>query len=72
MLWLFQIPMALSLTLTRCAITVFFMRTLFTHAFPWLRNIGSHHSNLMYHLKEPLVDSPSQRTAASSSPLGHA
>ncbi|KAH5129808.1 hypothetical protein HBH70_199540 [Parastagonospora nodorum] len=39
-LWLFRIPMALSLTLTRCAITVFFIRTLFTHGFPCLRHIA--------------------------------
>jgi hypothetical protein len=40
-LWLFRIPMAVSLALTRCAITIFFIRTLFTRGFPWLRRIGS-------------------------------
>ncbi|KAF1917086.1 hypothetical protein BDU57DRAFT_255446 [Ampelomyces quisqualis] len=44
-LWLFRIPMAIGLALTRCAITIFFLQTLFTHAFPWLRRIGIHCRN---------------------------
>ncbi|KAF2829693.1 hypothetical protein CC86DRAFT_173347 [Ophiobolus disseminans] len=40
-LWLFRIPMALSITLTRCAITIFFIRMLFTQTFPRLRQIGT-------------------------------
>ncbi|KAH7075457.1 hypothetical protein BKA63DRAFT_297721 [Paraphoma chrysanthemicola] len=39
-LWLFRIPMAFSLALTRCAIAIFFIRTLYTRAYPWLRHIG--------------------------------
>jgi hypothetical protein len=41
-LWLFRIPMAMSLALTRCAIAIFFIRTLYTHAFLALRRIGSY------------------------------
>ncbi|KAF2036408.1 hypothetical protein EK21DRAFT_96328 [Setomelanomma holmii] len=32
--------MAICLVLTRCAITIFFIRTLYTQAYPWLRRIA--------------------------------
>ncbi|KAF2848887.1 hypothetical protein T440DRAFT_149775 [Plenodomus tracheiphilus IPT5] len=41
-LWLFRIPMAVSLTLTRSAISIFFIRTLYTRVFPWLRYVGTY------------------------------
>ena len=40
-LWLFPIPMATSLALTRCAISIFFIRTLYTRMCPWLRRVGT-------------------------------
>lgn len=39
-LWLFRIPMAVSLASTRCAISIFFIRTLYTRVFPWLRYVA--------------------------------
>jgi hypothetical protein len=39
-LWLFRLPMAISIALTRCAILVFFVRTLFTKTYSWLRHGG--------------------------------
>lgn len=39
--------MAFSLALTRCAIAIFFIRTLYTRAYPWLRRIGIHRQNIL-------------------------
>jgi hypothetical protein len=43
-LWLFRIPMAISMTLTRCAISIFFIRTLYTKIYPRLRHTGIYES----------------------------
>ncbi|KAF1829470.1 hypothetical protein BDW02DRAFT_147872 [Decorospora gaudefroyi] len=40
-LWLFRIPMGLSLGLTRTAISLFFIRTLYTKTYPKLRLTGT-------------------------------
>jgi len=34
--------MAFSLAFTRCAVSIFFIRTLYTKGFPWLRILGTH------------------------------
>lgn len=46
--------MAVELTLTRCAISIFFLRTFYTKMYPWLRRTGTyptssglpHHGNI--------------------------
>lgn len=50
-LWFFRSLMAVELALTRCAISIFFLRTLYTKTFPWLRRIGTYPiiSNVRYH-----------------------
>jgi hypothetical protein len=50
-LWFFQSPMAVELTLTRCAISLFFLRTFYTKTYPWLRRTGtcSIKCDLTYH-----------------------
>jgi len=40
-LWLFRLPMAIGQALTRCAIAIFFIQTLYTKVFPWLRHFGT-------------------------------
>ena len=39
-LWSFQVPTALNIALTRCALSIFFLRSLYTKLHPWLRCIG--------------------------------
>lgn len=39
-MWFFRSPMAIELTLTRCAISIFLLRTLYTRMYPWLRRTG--------------------------------
>src|SRR4051812_34564646 len=49
--------MALSLALTRCAITLFFIHMLFTQTFPWLRQTGiySYQDCASSYLRPPLT-----------------
>jgi hypothetical protein len=41
-MWFFRIPSAVSLNATRCAVMIFFLRTLYTKSFPRLRAIGTY------------------------------
>ena len=43
--------MAVELTLTRCAISLFFLRTFYTKTYPWLRRTGTYSikCGLTYH-----------------------
>lgn len=59
MLWLYRIPMCLSMLATRCAISIFFIRTLYTKIFPRLRRIGTNHCKAIpFSHYNGLIDEP--------------